>query len=160
MRATSAGHEAALRAGGDPATARLEGVPKRVMLQTEDARDTQRHAEAALSTTRQRNDHLIVVPKPATASMYKEALATLVSEDEVTTHSGRQAPVPRPLDERYRYCRQADTAKARPVRPSIDGPLVASRCIVQSKAGVTQSRGFFPALENVPPPYPPTGSSR
>ncbi|WP_225032584.1 DNA-binding protein [Paraburkholderia sp. XV] len=60
LRATHAEQETALRAQVDQATARLEGVQKRVMLQTEEARDAQRHAEAALSTTRQRNEQLIV----------------------------------------------------------------------------------------------------
>lgn len=59
LRATHAEREAASRAQVDRATARLEGVQKRVMLQTEEARDAQRQAEAALSTTRQRNEQLI-----------------------------------------------------------------------------------------------------
>jgi chromosome segregation ATPase len=59
LRATHAEREAALRAEVDRATTRLEGVQKRVMLQTEEARDAQRQAEAALSTTRQRNEQLI-----------------------------------------------------------------------------------------------------
>ncbi|MFM0257215.1 DNA-binding protein [Paraburkholderia sediminicola] len=60
LRTTHAEHEAALRAQVDQATARLEGVQKRVMLQTEEARDAQRQAEAALSKNRQRNEQLIV----------------------------------------------------------------------------------------------------
>ncbi|TDN70021.1 DNA-binding protein [Paraburkholderia sp. BL10I2N1] len=59
LRATHAEHEAALRAEVDRATARLEGVQKRVMLQTEEARDAQRRAEAALSEVRKRNEQLI-----------------------------------------------------------------------------------------------------
>jgi chromosome segregation ATPase len=60
LRTTHAEHETALRSQVDQATARLEGVQKRVMLQTEEARDAQRQAEAALSKTRQRNEQLIV----------------------------------------------------------------------------------------------------
>ncbi|WP_074295398.1 DNA-binding protein [Paraburkholderia phenazinium] len=59
LRATHAEHEAALRAEVDRATARLEGVQKRVMLQTEGARDAQRRAEAALSEVRKRNEQLV-----------------------------------------------------------------------------------------------------
>jgi chromosome segregation ATPase len=59
LRATHTEREATLRAEVDRATARLEGVQKRVMLQTEEARNAQRQAEAALSTTRQRNEQLI-----------------------------------------------------------------------------------------------------
>jgi chromosome segregation ATPase len=59
LRATHVEHEAALRVEVDQATARLEGVQKRVMLQTEEARDAQRRAEAALSKTRQRNEQLV-----------------------------------------------------------------------------------------------------
>ncbi|WP_144155015.1 DNA-binding protein [Paraburkholderia sp. BCC1885] len=59
LRATHAEHEAALRAEVEQATVRLEGVQKRVMLQTEEARDAQRRAEAALSKTRQRNEQLV-----------------------------------------------------------------------------------------------------
>ncbi|WP_454873543.1 DNA-binding protein [Paraburkholderia xenovorans] len=59
LRTTHAQHEAALRMEVNQATARLEGVQKRVMLQTEEARDAQRRAEAALSETRQRNEQLV-----------------------------------------------------------------------------------------------------
>lgn len=59
LRAAHGEHETALRAEVDQATARLEGVQKRVMLQTEEARDAQRRAEAALSKTRQRNEQLV-----------------------------------------------------------------------------------------------------
>jgi chromosome segregation ATPase len=59
LRAAHAEHETALRTEVDQATARLEGVQKRVMLQTEEARDAQRRAEAALSKTRQRNEQLV-----------------------------------------------------------------------------------------------------
>lgn len=59
LRATHAEREAALRAEVGQATARLEGVQKRVMLQTEEARDAQRRAEAALAKTRQRNEQLV-----------------------------------------------------------------------------------------------------
>ncbi|SIO49334.1 replication region DNA-binding N-term [Burkholderia sp. GAS332] len=59
LRATHAEHEAALRAEVDRATARLEGVQKRVMLQTEEARDAQRRAEAALSEVRKRKEQLV-----------------------------------------------------------------------------------------------------
>ncbi|MCC8397581.1 DNA-binding protein [Paraburkholderia sp. MMS20-SJTR3] len=59
LRATHAEHEAALRAEVDQATARLEGIQKRVMLQTEEARDAQRRAEAALSEIRARNEQLV-----------------------------------------------------------------------------------------------------
>ncbi|RKE38681.1 plasmid replication DNA-binding protein KfrA [Paraburkholderia sp. BL23I1N1] len=59
LRTTQAGHEAALRVEVDQATARLEGVQKRVMLQTEVARDAQRRAEAALSEIRKRNEQLV-----------------------------------------------------------------------------------------------------
>ena len=59
LRATHAEHEAALRAEVDRATVRLEGVQKRVMLQTEEARDAQRRAEAALSKVRKRNEQLV-----------------------------------------------------------------------------------------------------
>jgi chromosome segregation ATPase len=59
LRATHAEHEAALRTQVDQATARLEGVQKRVMLQTEEARDAQRRAEAALAEIRTRNEQLV-----------------------------------------------------------------------------------------------------
>lgn len=59
LRATRAEHESALRSEVDQATARLEGVQKRVMMQTEEARDAQRRAEAALSKTQQRNEQLV-----------------------------------------------------------------------------------------------------
>lgn len=59
LRTTHAQHEAALRVEVNQATARLEGVQKRVMLQTEEARDAQRRAEAALSEARQRNEQLV-----------------------------------------------------------------------------------------------------
>ncbi|WP_229011920.1 DNA-binding protein [Paraburkholderia gardini] len=59
LRTTHTEHEAALRAEVDRATSRLEGVQKRVMLQTEEARDAQRRAEAALSEARQRNEQLV-----------------------------------------------------------------------------------------------------
>ena len=59
LRATHAEHETALRAEVDQATALLEGVQKRVMLQTEEARDAQRRAEAALSEIRTRNEQLV-----------------------------------------------------------------------------------------------------
>ncbi|MBC8751041.1 MULTISPECIES: DNA-binding protein [Paraburkholderia] len=59
LRTTHTGHESALRAEVGQATARLEGVQKRVMLQTEEARDAQRRAETALAKTRQRNEQLV-----------------------------------------------------------------------------------------------------
>jgi chromosome segregation ATPase len=59
LRATHTEREAALRAEVDQATARLEGVQKRVMLQTEDARDAQRRAEAGLAAIRTRNEQLV-----------------------------------------------------------------------------------------------------
>ncbi|UIF88960.1 DNA-binding protein [Cupriavidus sp. UYPR2.512] len=52
-------HDAAMRAEVDQATARLEGVQKRVMLQADEAREAQRRAEAALSKTQQRNEQLV-----------------------------------------------------------------------------------------------------
>ena len=54
-----AARETALREQVDQATARLEGVQKRVMLQTEEAREAQRRAEAALSKTQHRNELLV-----------------------------------------------------------------------------------------------------
>lgn len=59
LRTARAEHEAALRAEVNQVTSRLEAVQKHVMLQTEEARDAQRRAEAALSETRQRNEQLI-----------------------------------------------------------------------------------------------------
>lgn len=59
LRAMHVEREAALRAEVDRATARLEGVQKRVMLQTEAARDAQRRAEAALTEIRTRNEQLV-----------------------------------------------------------------------------------------------------
>ncbi|MGF6873020.1 DNA-binding protein [Paraburkholderia sp. MM5477-R1] len=53
-------HEAALRTEVTQATSRLEAVQKHVMLQTEEAREAQRRAEAALSEIRQRNEQLVV----------------------------------------------------------------------------------------------------
>lgn len=38
---------------------RLEGVQRRVMMQTEEARDAQRRAEASLAKTQQRNEQLV-----------------------------------------------------------------------------------------------------
>ncbi|QIE29487.1 hypothetical protein SBC1_78420 (plasmid) [Caballeronia sp. SBC1] len=51
-------HESALRTEVDQATTRLEGVQKRVMMQTDEAREAQRRAEAALAKTQQRNEQL------------------------------------------------------------------------------------------------------
>jgi len=59
LQATRAEHDAAMRAEVDQATARLEGVQKRVMLQADEAREAQRRAEAALSKTQQRNEQLV-----------------------------------------------------------------------------------------------------
>ncbi|MFM0474001.1 DNA-binding protein [Paraburkholderia strydomiana] len=59
LGATHTDREAALRAEIDRAATRLEGVQKRVMLQSEEARSAQRQAEGALSKTRQRNEQLI-----------------------------------------------------------------------------------------------------
>jgi chromosome segregation ATPase len=59
LQTAQADREAALREQVDQATARLEGVQKRVMLQTEEARDAQRRAEAALSKTQQRNEQFV-----------------------------------------------------------------------------------------------------
>ena len=59
LRATHTDREAALRAEIDRAATRLEGVQKRVMLQSEEARHAQRQAEAALSKTWQRNEQLV-----------------------------------------------------------------------------------------------------
>lgn len=89
LRATHAGHEAALRAEVDQATARLEGVQKRVMLQTEEARDAQRRAEAALSEIRARNEQLIVdvqrisgeaAEHRRTAERHEKQLASVMDE--------------------------------------------------------------------------------
>ncbi|TXC82395.1 DNA-binding protein [Paraburkholderia azotifigens] len=52
-------HEAALRAEVIQATSRLEAVQKHVMLQTEDARESQRRAESVLSEIRKRNERLV-----------------------------------------------------------------------------------------------------
>lgn len=52
-------HDATMRAEVDQATARLEGVQKRVMLQADDAREAQRRAEATVSKTQQRNEQLV-----------------------------------------------------------------------------------------------------
>lgn len=52
-------HESALRAEVDQATARLEGVQKRVIMQSEEAREAQRRAEGALAKTQQRNEQLV-----------------------------------------------------------------------------------------------------
>lgn len=52
-------HESALRAEVDQATARLEGVQKRVMMQGDEAREAQRRAETALAKTQQRNEQLV-----------------------------------------------------------------------------------------------------
>lgn len=59
LRAEHAERETALRAQIDQAAVRLEGVQKRVMLQTEEARDAQRRAEASLAKTQQRNEQLV-----------------------------------------------------------------------------------------------------
>lgn len=59
LRSARAEHEAALRAEVDQATARLEGVQKRIMLQIEEAREAQRRTEAALSKTQKRNEQLV-----------------------------------------------------------------------------------------------------
>nr|WKF60887.1 Chromosome partition protein Smc [Paraburkholderia busanensis] len=59
LRATHTEQQVALRAEVDRATARLEGVQKRVMLQTEEARDAQRRAETVLSEIRARNEQLV-----------------------------------------------------------------------------------------------------
>ncbi|TAM53180.1 MAG: integrase [Paraburkholderia sp.] len=59
LRAEHAEREAALRAQIDQATTRLEGVQKRVMLQTEEARDAQRRTEATLTKVQQRNEQLV-----------------------------------------------------------------------------------------------------
>lgn len=58
-RAEHGEREAALRTEVDRAATRLEGVQKRVMLQTEEARDAQRHAEAALAKVQHRNEQLV-----------------------------------------------------------------------------------------------------
>ncbi|CAB3796803.1 DNA-binding protein [Pararobbsia alpina] len=60
LRTSRTEHEAALRAEVNQATSRLEAVQKHVMLQTEEARDAQRRAEAALSEIRRRNEQLVV----------------------------------------------------------------------------------------------------
>ncbi|MGP8437857.1 DNA-binding protein [Paraburkholderia fungorum] len=52
-------HESALRAEVDQATARLEGVQKRVMMQADEAREAQRRAETSLAKTQQRNEQLV-----------------------------------------------------------------------------------------------------
>ncbi|WP_176042953.1 DNA-binding protein [Burkholderia stabilis] len=59
LRAEHAERETALRTQIDQAAVRLEGVQKRVMMQTEEARDAQRRAEAALAKTQQRNEQLV-----------------------------------------------------------------------------------------------------
>lgn len=59
LRAEDAEREAALRTQIDQAAVRLEGVQKRVMMQTEEARDAQRRAEASLAKTQQRNEQLV-----------------------------------------------------------------------------------------------------
>ncbi|MDH6153668.1 MULTISPECIES: DNA-binding protein [Paraburkholderia] len=59
LRAEHAEREAALRAQVDQAAVRLEGVQKRVMLQTEEARNAQRRAEAAVAKIQQRNEQLV-----------------------------------------------------------------------------------------------------
>ncbi len=59
LRAERVAQEAALRVEIDTATVRLEGVQKRVMLQTEEARDAQRRAEAVLAKVQQRNEQLV-----------------------------------------------------------------------------------------------------
>ncbi|MFM0515126.1 DNA-binding protein [Paraburkholderia sp. RL17-373-BIF-A] len=59
LHAARAGHETTLRAEVDQATARLEGVQKRVMMQTDEAREAQRRAEAALAKTQQRNEQFV-----------------------------------------------------------------------------------------------------
>lgn len=59
IRAERVAQEAALRVEIDTATGRLEGVQKRVMLQTEEARDAQRRAETALAKVQQRNEQLV-----------------------------------------------------------------------------------------------------
>lgn len=59
LRTEHAEREAALRTQIDQAAVRLEGVQKRVMMQTEEARDAQRRAEATLTKTQQRNEQLV-----------------------------------------------------------------------------------------------------
>lgn len=59
LRAEHAERETALRTQIDQAAMRLEGVQKRVMTQTEEARDAQRRAETALAKTQQRNEQLV-----------------------------------------------------------------------------------------------------
>lgn len=59
LRAEHAEREAALRTQIDQAAVRLEGVQKRVMMQTEEARDAQRRAEAVLAKTQQRNEQIV-----------------------------------------------------------------------------------------------------
>ncbi|TAM18746.1 MAG: integrase [Pandoraea sp.] len=59
LRAEHAERETALRTQIDQAAMRLEGVQKRVMMQTEEARDAQRRAETALAKTQQRNEQLV-----------------------------------------------------------------------------------------------------
>jgi chromosome segregation ATPase len=60
LRSSHAEHEAVLRIEVSQATSRLEAVQKHVMLQSEEARDAQRRAEAALSQSRERNEKLAV----------------------------------------------------------------------------------------------------
>ncbi|WP_018441894.1 DNA-binding protein [Trinickia symbiotica] len=59
LRAEHAERESALHTQIDQAAVRLEGVQKRVMMQTEEARDAQRRAEATLAKTQQRNEQLV-----------------------------------------------------------------------------------------------------
>ncbi|MFP6560361.1 DNA-binding protein [Paraburkholderia sp. B3] len=59
LRADRVAQEATLRVEIDTATVRLESVQKRVMMQSEEARDAQRRAETALAKAQQRNEQLV-----------------------------------------------------------------------------------------------------
>jgi hypothetical protein len=60
LRTMQAEREAALRAEVSNSTSRLEAVQKHVLLQTEEAREAQRRAEAELAAARNRTEQLLI----------------------------------------------------------------------------------------------------
>ncbi|CAN7775850.1 DNA-binding protein [Cupriavidus necator] len=76
LRAALAEREAAARSEIDKATERLEGVQKHVMLQANEARESQRRTEIALTKVQQRNEQLVIqVQRLSAEAVSQQSLA-------------------------------------------------------------------------------------
>ncbi len=116
-----------MRAEVDQATARLEGVQKRVMLQTEEAREAQRRAEAVLLKTQQRNEQLVADVQQLSADAAEQRRLAERHEKQLASVMDEMRELRRERDALARQVAQLQGQLQAQVNPARGRPAKRSR---------------------------------